>query len=48
MSLSKEFKVIFMKEYLAGAVPREILNKYEKKNNAVLKCINTHEQPHCY
>lgn len=28
LSLSKEFKEIFMKEYLAGSVPRDILNKY--------------------
>lgn len=28
LSLSKEFKELFYKEYLAGALPREILEKY--------------------
>lgn len=29
LSLSKEFKEIFYKEYLAGALPRDILQKYD-------------------
>lgn len=28
LSLSKEFKELFYREYLAGAIPREILQKY--------------------
>lgn len=28
LSLSKEFKELFYKEYLAGALPRDILQKY--------------------
>ena len=29
LSFSKEFKEIFYKEYLAGALPRDILQKYD-------------------
>lgn len=29
LSLSKEFKELFYQEYLTGAVPREILQKYD-------------------
>ena len=28
LSLSKEFKELFYRDYLSGAIPREILQKY--------------------